>query len=429
MSATSGSHDPISLEAFLQEARAFLDGSAKLRHAATTGFEWGVGDDRVAIFEEPDPDEELAMLAEARAWRAARFDAGFGWITGPVEHGGRGLSMDFERAYLRLESKYDTPQQDFFIIGLCITAHVILAHATDEVRSRFLAPMHRGDVIACQLFSEPNVGSDLAGLELRAHRDGDTWVLNGQKIWTSGAHYSDIGEILCRTNPDVPKHRGLTGFMVDMHAPGVEVRPLRQMTGGSSFNEVFFDDVQVPDAWRLGDVDDGWNVAITTLMHERAMVSGGTNSGSSVPVTSLGRLVGLLESVGRADDPLLRQQVARIYTEGCVASWTTRRAMDRVRSGQPPGPEFALGKLHRTENLRTLAAFVSSVLGPSLAADTGEWGTFAWTQLVMGVPGLRVAGGTDEIQRNIIAERVLGLPKDAGSGSNVAFRDLLRNPT
>jgi alkylation response protein AidB-like acyl-CoA dehydrogenase len=270
--------------------------------------------------------------------------------------------------------------------------------------------MYRGDVIACQLFSEPAAGSDLAGIQTRAMRDGDEWVLNGQKVWTSGAQYSDIGEIITRTSTDPDsRHRGLTMFVVDMHAPGVEVRPLRQMTGGASFNEVFFTDVRVPAEFLLGEADQGWTVALTTLMNERMAIGGGSiapGQGVSQRLTQLAR------HLDRAGDPGVRQALADIYINSSVARFTTMRAMAKLRAGQLPGPEASTLKLALTNNLQRISAAVSTILGPRLIADTGEWGTYAWADMLLGVPGLRVAGGTDEVMRNIVGERVLGLPKE-----------------
>jgi alkylation response protein AidB-like acyl-CoA dehydrogenase len=295
-------------------------------------------------------------------------------------------------------------------IGLGMVAPTILAHATEEVRERDLRRMWRGDIVGCQLFSEPGAGSDLASLQTKAVRDGDEWVVTGQKVWTSGAHLSDIGEIICRTDPDAPKHKGLTGFVVDMHAPGVEVRPLRQITGGASFNEVFFTEVRIPDSHRLGDVNGGWTVALTTLMNERAAIGGGMASGGGNMSTQ--RLIELVRHQGRHRDPLVRQQIAEIIINGRVASYTNLRAMAKVAAGQLPGPEMSIGKLSLTMNMRRMADLLSSVLGPKLVADAGEWGTYAWSQFILGIPGMRVAGGTDEILHNIIGERVLGLPKE-----------------
>jgi acyl-CoA dehydrogenase len=290
-----------------------------------------------------------------------------------------------------------------------MVAPTILAHAIPEVKQRYLSPLYRGDIVGCQLFSEPVAGSDLAGIQTRAVRDGDEWILNGQKVWTSGAHYADIGEIITRTSPDKPKHKGLTMFLVDMKAPGIEVRPLRQMTGGASFNEVFLTDVGVNDTHRLGDVDEGWTVALTTLMNERAAIGGG---GAGVTTIGLTRLREIAEHFGGDEDPLIRQRLADIFIRHTVSRYTSLRAMAKIRAGQLPGPEMSIAKLALTQNMQRVAQTLGELLGPRLVADTGEWGTFAWSEFVLGVPGVRVAGGTDEVMRNIVGERVLGLPKE-----------------
>jgi alkylation response protein AidB-like acyl-CoA dehydrogenase len=290
-----------------------------------------------------------------------------------------------------------------------MVAPTILAHAIPEVRERYLRSMYRGDIIGCQLFSEPIAGSDLAGIQTRAVRDGDEWIVTGQKVWTSGAQYSDIGEIITRTSPDKPKHKGLTMLLVDMHAPGVEVRPLRQMTGGASFNEVFFEEVRVPDSHRLGDVDEGWTVALTTLMNERAAIGGG---GAGVGSINANRFIEMARHLGVANDPLVRQAIADVWINLAVARYTNLRAMAKIRAGQLPGPEMSIGKLSLTQNMQRIGQLVSDMLGPRMAADSGEWGTYAWHEFVLGVPGMRVAGGTDEVMRNIVGERVLGLPKE-----------------
>ncbi len=395
------------LEDFEREAVAFLDGHAK-RRTDRKGA-WGEGSDRVGLFEEKTRDQELAEVAEAQAWRRQVFDAGFGWISGPVRYGGRGLPSEFERRWQTVQARYDVPPTTVFAIGLGMVAPTILAHGTEAAKGRYLRALYRGDVVGCQLFSEPGAGSDLASLQTKAERDGDVWVINGQKVWTSGAQYSDIGEIICRTDPNVAKHKGLTGFLVDMRAPGVEVRPLRQMTGGASFNEVFFTDVVCSDDHRLGDVNAGWGVALTTLMNERAAIGGGAASGASF---GMGRLIELLRHLGRSGDPLLRQQLADLWINVHVARFTNLRAMEKLQAGQIPGPELSIAKLALTNNLQLISKFLTSALGPRLIADTGEWGTYAWAELVLGVPGFRVAGGTDEVLRNIIGERVLGLPKE-----------------
>jgi acyl-CoA dehydrogenase len=289
-----------------------------------------------------------------------------------------------------------------------MVAPTILAHAIPEVKERYLRSLYRGDLVACQLFSEPAAGSDLAGIQTRATRDGDEWVISGQKVWTSGAQQSDLGEIITRTSVDKPKHKGLTMLLVDMKAPGVTVRRLRQMTGGASFNEVFFDEVRVHDSHRLGDVDEGWTVALTTLMNERAAIGGGLGNRA----TGLTRFVELARYLGQQDDPLVRQQLADSYVRLQVARFTNQRAMAKIRAGQLPGPEMSIAKLSMTQNFQRLTDMLSGMLGPRITADTGEWGTYAWGELVLGLPGMRVAGGTDEVMRNIVGERVLGLPKE-----------------
>lgn len=394
---------------FEAEALAFLSAHASPRAPESTV--WGEGSDSVAIFPERSPDEEAAELAGAKAWRAKVFDAGFGWITGPAAYGGRELPRSYEELYRCMEATFDTPSELPLAIGIGIVAPALLAHASPSAKSEYLRAIHRGDLVACQLFSEPGAGSDLASLSTRAIRDGDEWVINGQKVWTSGAQFSDIGEIICRTDPELPKHKGLTGFIVDMHGPGVDVRPLRQMTGGASFNEVFFSDVRVPDEHRLGDVNAGWSVALTTLMHERAAIGGGMVS-ATARIMGAQRLVSLLRHLGLAGDPLMRQRVADLYVHTQVAEFTSQRAMAALRAGQLPGPEMSVAKLALTENMRRVSDLVSAALGPALCADNGEWGTYAWSELVLGIPGMRLAGGTDEVMKNIIGERVLGLPKE-----------------
>jgi acyl-CoA dehydrogenase len=413
----------VSIEDFSEEVTSFLDGNAKRKDADDKPFVWGEGDDDIGLFEEIDRDREKRMLAEAQEWRAKRYDAGLGWITGPKEYGGRELTSAHERTYGGLEGKYDIPSQSFFGIGLGMVAPTILAHAQPHIRDRYLSKMYRGEIVGCQLFSEPGAGSDLASLQTRAERDGEEWVLNGQKVWTSGAQYSDIGEIICRSDPDKPKHKGLTGFVVDMHAPGVEVRPLRQMTGGASFNEVFFTEVRVPDDHRLGDVNEGWTVALTTLMNERASIGAG-GSGGGLGLANSVRLIEMLRHFGLDKDPVYRQELMKLHVAYSVSKYNNQRAMDKIKSGQLPGPEMSIAKLSLTQNMWNTAQFVSRVLGPRMAADTGEWGTFSWGQFVVGIPGMRIAGGSDEVMRNIVAERVLGLPKDPGIDSKTPFKDL-----
>jgi acyl-CoA dehydrogenase len=414
----------LTLDEFKAEATAFLDANATPKPAATE-FVWGEGDDDVALFEEVSPEEEARQLADAKAWLGTKAEAGLHWISGPTELGGRGLPVAYEHAYRSIETRYSVPNQSFFGIGFGMVVPTILAHGTDATKA-YLNPMRSGELVGCQLFSEPGAGSDLAGLTTKAERDGDEWIITGQKVWTSGAHYSDVGEIICRTDADLPKHKGLTGFVVDMHAPGVTVRPLRQMTGGAAFNEVFFDEVRVPDDHRLGDVNQGWSVALTTLMNERASIGGG-GGGGGMGLASAARLIQMMEHFGVSDDAVLRDELARLYTGFQVAKFTNQRAGEQLKKTGIPGPELSLGKLMLTNNLTATAEFVAKVLGPRLIADSGEWGTYAWSTFVCGTPGMRIAGGSDETLRNIISERVLGLPKEPGIDSKSPFKDLLKS--
>lgn len=415
----------ISIEEFTEEARSFLDSNAERRPPAKE-FVWGQGSDDVGVFDEKDREVEAREAEEAKAWRRLRYDHGLGWITGPERFGGRDLSQAHERAYQGVESQYLTPGMGVFTISLGMVAPTILAHAVPEVQELYLRDLYRGDMVACQLFSEPGAGSDLAGITTRAVRDGDEWVLSGQKVWTSAAHLSQIGEVICRTDPDMPKHKGMTMFVVDMQAPGVEIRPLRQMTGGAAFNEVFFDEVRVPDTHRLGEVNSGWSVALTTLMNERSSIGAG-GGGGGAGLFSARRMHAMLEHFGQADNAVLVDEAARLHTAFTVAKWNNQRALDKIRQGQLPGPEMSTAKLALTNNLKAYADWAAKVLGPRLAADGGEWGAFAFSKMLTGVPGMRVAGGTDEVMRNIVAERVLGLPKDPGIDSTTSFKDLPTN--
>jgi acyl-CoA dehydrogenase len=409
----------MSVEDFASKARVFLEANAE-RKEVKKKFTWGEGTDNVSMFEERSRDAEMEVLRKAKEWQAKRFDNGFGWITGPTEYGGAGLSNAHERAYNQVEREYRTAPLGVFQIGLGMVAPTILAHASDVAKEKYIRAMWRADIVGCQLFSEPGAGSDLASVQAKAERDGDEWLITGQKVWTSGAQFSDIGEIICRTDPSLPKHKGLTGFIVDMRAPGVEIRPLRQMTGGASFNEVFFNEVRVRDDHRLGEVNNGWNVALTTLMNERASI-GSSDGGENNMYT---RLLAMIRHYELDKDPIVRDMLADLYINTRVAGFTSQRATDKMRAGQLPGPEMSIGKMALVDNQKRMNDLVAHVLGAKLVVDTGEWGTYAWIQLLLGSPGMRIAGGSDEVMRNIVGERVLGLPKDVGIDSKSAFRDI-----
>ncbi|WP_328429756.1 acyl-CoA dehydrogenase family protein [Streptomyces sp. NBC_00443] len=397
---------------FAAEARRFLDAHAE-RAPDRTAVTWGEGDDSMAYFSSLPPEQETEQVRRAREWQRVRHENGFGWITGPHEYGGRGLTPVHDLLYDAVESEYEVPDTGVLsVVGLGMIGPTILAHAQPHIKERWLPAMYRGDAVACQLFSEPGAGSDLASVATRAVRAGDDWVLNGQKVWTSVAQHSQIGLALTRTNPNAPKHKGITAFLVPMDAPGVEVRPLRQMTGGADFNEVFLTDVRVPDDHRLGEVDGGWTVALTTLMNERNTV-GSEGAGPVAAALSPDHLSALMRATWTWDDRALRGRLAELLVDAMATGYLNARAQRTLRAGAAPGPERSVAKLMYGQNLTCAAHFVSECLGPRIIADTGQWGTYAWSELLLATPALRILGGTEEIMKNILAERVLGLPKEA----------------
>jgi acyl-CoA dehydrogenase len=407
----------ISIEQFEKEALAFLESNAE-RRPVEKAFVWGEGSDN--FYREKDRDQEAVNAEEGKIWRQKKFDAGFGWITGPESYGGRQLPPAYDRLYNQLEATFRVPDQSVFSISLGMVTPTILDHGSQTARDLYVRKLWRGEMIASQLFSEPGAGSDLASLTTKAVKDGDEWVITGQKVWTTGAHYSDIGEIMTRTDWNLPKHKGLTAFIIDFKDPNVDVRPLKQMTGGASFNEIFFNEVRVRDDHRLGDVNNGWNVALTTLMNERASI-GSSNAGDNNLLT---RVIAMVKHYGLESDPLIRHDLADIVMNYRIANMNAQRATAKAKAGQLPGPEGSIGKMVLVNNQARLVKFISHVLGPKLIADSGEWGTYAWANFVLGTPGLRIAGGSDEVMRNIVGERVLGLPKDMGIDSRSPFKDI-----
>ncbi len=392
--------------------------------AAQASSAWATGSDDVSVFHDLTDEEERDLLDRLMAWQQQKFDAGYGAITWSTEHGGAGLSTDHLDAFLEEESAFDVPpSHETFSVTTRLVAPTIAAFGTEEQQRRFIRPFLRTETLCCQLFSEPGAGSDLGGLSTSAVRDGDEWVINGQKVWSSGARFSEWGELICRTDPTVAKHAGLTAFLLPRDTPGIEVRPIRQMSGGSSFNEVFLTDVRVPDALRLGDVGDGWNVALTTLAFERATsgsARGSEHGGSWEQVRALAAWA------GATGDPVVRQQLAALYSLNRIRALNGERVAAEAAPGAPPGALHSTSKLQWTQWLSAVSDVVSGILGPRLVADTGEWGTHAWAAHVLGAPGYRIAGGSDEIQRNIIGERVLGLPAEPRVDKDVPFSEAQR---
>jgi alkylation response protein AidB-like acyl-CoA dehydrogenase len=391
------------LEAFLADARAWLESVAGVR----TTRAWGEGSDSVAVFENWTAEQERAETDRIRAYEQARFDAGFGAVTWPEEYGGRSLPTAYLLAFRRLEAEFDVPRRtEMFPVTQQLIAPTIAQWGTPEQRAAYVRAMLRTDLIACQLFSETEAGSDLAAVRTKATRlDDGRWRIDGHKVWTSGARVADVGVAVTRTDPTVARHAGLTVFLVPMDADGVTVRPIRQMTGGTSFNEVYLDGVVVGDEHRLGPVGQGWKVALTVLASERL------DSGS-LGLENADRAVELARNLGRPLDALERDMVADLVTRSYVQRLAGMRVAAAVVSGRDPGPEASAGKLLATDTMARTSEVVRALLGPEVSVNSGRWGTWAWTEHVLGAPGYRIAGGTDEIQHTIIAERVLGLPRE-----------------
>ena len=371
----------------------------------------------------PYPRDEF--VRRSRAWQKTKHAAGYTGLTWPKSMGGQGLSPMHAIVFGQEQSRYHVPASLFEIgLGMCIPT--VFTHGSPEIIARYVAPALAGDEVWCQLFSEPAAGIDLAGIRTRAVRDGDEWVIDGQKVWTTNAHLSDYGIIVTRTDPAAPKHKGLTMFIVDMHAPGVEARPLKQMSGGSDFNEVFFTGVRVNDSHRLGAVGDGWKVSLTTLMNERLAV-GGKPSHAPGYATLIKLAGGIDTDTGPAlEQRDVRQRIAASYIADEGIKLTQMRALSALAKGQVPGPEQSISKVVVAKTMQDMAAFamdlteaagfVTDRADPDLARLQGSY---------LAAAGLRIAGGTDEILRNIIAERVLGLPGDLRPDKDTPFNAIV----
>jgi alkylation response protein AidB-like acyl-CoA dehydrogenase len=399
--------------AFRADVRRFLEANAKRRSATETAHRGRY-----------IPDANMAeSLARAKEWQAKKADAGFAAITWPKKWGGRGGSPIEQVIYNQEEANYAVPRGVFEIgLGMCIPT--MMAYGTPEQLERHVRPALRGEEVWCQLFSEPAAGSDLAGLRTRAERSGDDWIINGQKIWTSGAHFADFGIIVTRTDPDVPKHQGLTFFFLSMKSPGIEVRRIKQISGTSNFNEVFFTHVRVPDSQRLGNVGDGWKVSLTTLMNERLAV-GDAPGPDFDDIFALARSLEL-DGGPAIRNPAVREKLADWYVKTVGLKYTKFRTMTALSRGQTPGPEASITKLVSASKLQEIASYGIDLMGMTGAVMDGEIAPMeAWFQeALLYAPGLRIAGGSDEILRNIIAERVLGMPGDIRPDKDVPFREL-----
>ena len=393
---------------FRAKCRAWLEANAELKTKKTNSAKnMNIGN--------------KSLLEAAAEWQKKKYDAGWAMIHWPKEFGGIGATPIERIIWAQEESKFNVPK-GVYEIGLGMAGPVMMEYATDEQKERYLPPMAEGKEIWCQLFSEPSAGSDVAGLRSKAVQDGENWIVNGQKVWTSGAHFSDFGILVVRHDAGLEKHKGLTFFFVDMKSPGIEVKPIKQLTGGSSFNEVYFNDVVIPDSQRLGEIGDGWKVAITTLMNERLAVG----DADGVDANEAFELAKKHDMDGEQliDNNAVRESIADWYCEASGLKNTKLRTMSALSRGDTPGPEASITKIVSANKLQAIGNFGmdSSDMSGMLMDEKSDFIKFqmAW----MGAAGLRIAGGTDEILKNIIAERVLGLPQEARADKGLAFKDI-----
>ena len=393
---------------FRTKCRSWLEANAQLKTKKTNSIKnMNVGN--------------KSLLEAASEWQKKKYDAGWAMIHWPKEFGGIGATPIERIIWAQEESKFNVPK-GVYEIGLGMAGPVMMEYATDEQKERYLPPMAEGKEIWCQLFSEPSAGSDVAGLRSKAVQDGENWIVNGQKVWTSGAHFSDYGILVVRHDPGLEKHKGLTFFFVDMKSPGIEVKPIKQLTGGSSFNEVYFNDVVIPDSQRLGEIGDGWKVAITTLMNERLAVG----DADGVDANEAFELAKKHDKDGEQliDNNAVRESIADWYCEASGLKNTKLRTMSALSRGDTPGPEASITKIVSANKLQAIGNFGmdASDMSGMLMEEDSDFIKFqmAW----MGAAGLRIAGGTDEILKNIIAERVLGLPQEARADKGLPFKDI-----
>jgi alkylation response protein AidB-like acyl-CoA dehydrogenase len=399
--------------AFRAQARAWIDANAP-KQFETELAKASLG--RIRL-------QKHDIVEVAKAWQRKKSEGGWVCLHWPKEYGGRGATA-VERVIWQQEEgiyfKLTTP----FQIGEGMCGPTLMAYGSEADKRRYLPRIASGEEIWCQLFSEPSAGSDVAGLRTRAERDGDYWIINGQKIWTSGAHYSDYGILITRTDPTVPKHKGLTMFYIDMRSPGVEVRPIKQANGMQEFNEVFFTNLRVPDSQRLGAVGDGWNVSLTTLMNERMSIGARLATGFAELFDFCCNL--MTEDGLAIDDRATRSRLANWAVKNSGLKYTSMRAISALSKGERPGPENSIGKLVSGTMLQDIATYAMDLQGANGMLNDPETAEAAgqFQAMLMSSPSTRIAGGTDEILRNIIAERVLGLPGDIRLDKDVPFNKI-----
>jgi acyl-CoA dehydrogenase len=402
--------DAVEIEQWRAEVVGFLDAHARLR----TGL-----DDWSAAPVQDSPNGDAEYFARCRGWQRTVFDHGFAGITWPVQYGGRGGARWQQAVYREEEARYDV-SSGFIASTIALAGSALLTHGTDAQRERYLRPLLRADEVWCQLFSEPDAGSDLANLGTSAVADGDEFEVNGQKVWTSGAHHADFGLLLARTDPDAPKHHGVTFFLLDMRTPGVDVRPLRQMTGAAHFNEVFFSGVRIPRHRVVGEVDHGWAVARTVLAAESSMI------GDSLRFDVVAELARMMRDRGLASDPLARQAFARVVTGERILALLRDRVRREVRRGDRPSVDGSVMKLLWSRAWTARAELGARLCGARTVANDGDEEAAYWRVQVLNRFGGSIGGGTDEIHKNHVGERVLGLPLEARVDRDLPWRQTRR---
>lgn len=414
MSETVATTEAAELSELREEVRAWLEANATRRRHDTSEFKKRVSATTQSL------EDELAHVDTCRAWQRKIHDAGFAGLAVPVEYGGQGRTAAHQRVFQQEAARYEI-DTGVFSVGLAMVVPTLLAYGTEEQKREQIPLLLQGRRVWCQLFSEPGAGSDLASLTTRADRDGEAFVVNGQKVWNSFAHVSDWGILLARTDWDVPKHRGITYFIVDMRSEGVDVRPLRQITGVAHFNETFLTDVHIPAENVVGEVNGGWGVAHTTLTAERLLIGGGMGLGFR-------DYVELAKHYGRNDDPEVRQRLASAYTRFEVLRWLGERTRAAAKAGKQPGPEASVAKLLISQHVAENGDLALAIEGPTAmlySDDAFELGF--WQQQFLGQWGIRIGGGTEQVQRNVLGERVLGLPAEARPDKTEPFRDVPKN--
>ena len=396
--------------AFRAEARAWIQANAPRE------LEAELSQPTVGRIKLKDRD----ILEESKKWQKKKAAAGWACLHWPKEYGGRGASP-IERVIWQQEEGFYGKLEGVFLIGQGMCGPTLMAFGSEADKAKYLPPLASGEHVWCQLFSEPSAGSDVAGLRTRAEKKGDDWIINGQKVWTTGAHFSDYGIVITRTDPTQPKHKGLTMFWLDMKSPGVTVKPIKQANGQSEFNEVYFTDVRIPDSQRLGKVGDGWNVSLTTLMNERMSIGARQSTGFPELFSFCNDL--MLEDGPAIEDKNVRSRLAQWAVKASGLKYTSYRSISALSRGERPGPENSIGKLVAGTMLQDIATFAMDLQGAAGALTDADSvavdGQFQ--SILLRSPSDRIAGGTDEILRNIIAERVLGLPGDIRVDKDVPF--------